>query len=369
MDSLFVFCGANDYNNDEGYKLEIFGMTEDCLREAVSKLGLSAFRRRQIVRWLYKADVWDFAAMTDIAAKDAALLREKFTVLPARANILGRKLSKDGLAAKLLVGLPDGQAIEAVGLRHDYGYSVCVSSQAGCAMGCAFCASAAHGLIRNLTAAEMLAQAALLKKHFIGGANISNVVVMGSGEPLLNYEQLIMFLRLLHDPAVYNIGFRNMTVSTCGIIPGINRLAAEKIPVTLAVSLHAPEDGLRGELMPVNRKYKIAGVVEAAARYAEITGRRVTYEYLLIKDVNDGARTAEKLAKLLQSTLCAVNIIPVNPIKGKSWQKPGKKRTEKFVAALLANGVTATVRKEMGSDIQAACGQLRARYISSQARL
>ncbi|MDR3349744.1 MAG: 23S rRNA (adenine(2503)-C(2))-methyltransferase RlmN [Acidaminococcales bacterium] len=363
MDSLFVFCGANDYNNGEGHKLEIFGMTQERLREAMGELDLSPFRWRQVARWLYKANVWDFAAMTDIAAKDAALLREKFTVLPALAGVLAHKLSAGGLAAKLLVELPDGQAIETVGLRHSYGYSVCVSSQAGCGMGCVFCASAARGLIRSLTAGEMLAQAALLKKHFIGGANINNVVVMGSGEPLLNYEQLVMFLRLLHDPAVYNIGFRNITVSTCGIIPGINRLAAEKMPVTLAVSLHAPEDGLRGELMPVGRKYKIAGVVEAAARYAEITGRRVTYEYLLIKGLNDGERMAEKLAKLLRGALCAVNVIPVNPIEGKNWQKPGRRRTEKFLAVLQDSGVTATVRKEMGSGIQAACGQLRARYM------
>jgi 23S rRNA (adenine2503-C2)-methyltransferase len=212
----------------------------------------------------------------------------------------------------------------------------------------------------------MLLQAALLKKHFIGGeAQINNVVVMGSGEPLLNYGQLMEFLRLLHDPDVYNIGFRNITISTCGIIPGIERLSAEKIPVGLAVSLHAPEDALRSELMPVNRKYKISDLMRAASQYAENTGRRVTYEYLLIKNINDGERRAEKLAKLLKGALCAVNIIPVNPVEGKSWQRPSKKEVEKFRDVLLASGVAASVRKEMGSDIQAACGQLRARHMSN----
>jgi 23S rRNA (adenine2503-C2)-methyltransferase len=173
-------------------------------------------------------------------------------------------------------------------------------------------------------------------------------------------------LRLLHDPSVYNVGFRNITVSTCGIIPGINRLAAEKLPVRLAVSLHAPEDELRGRLMPVNHKYKTADLVRAAAQYAETTGRRVTYEYLLIKDVNDGERMAEKLVKLLKGSLCAVNIIPVNPIAGKKWRKPERKRIERFAAYLKDGGLTATVRKEMGAGVQAACGQLKTQYISNK---
>jgi 23S rRNA (adenine2503-C2)-methyltransferase len=208
----------------------------------------------------------------------------------------------------------------------------------------------------------MLAQIALLQKHFIGaGGRVSRIVVMGSGEPLLNYDEVLKFLFIAHEPSVYGIGFRHMTLSTCGIAPGIERLSAECLPVNLSVSLHAPVDELRSRLMPVNDRYRIADVLRAAGLYAARTGRQITYEYILLRGVNDSAGMAVKLAALLRGSLSAVNLIPVNSVKGTLWRRPGKNAIDRFAALLRNHGAAAFIRREMGSDIQAACGQLIAR--------
>ncbi len=344
-------------------KEDIFGLTEKELKSVIDDLSLPAFRAKQVLDWLYKKQVWDFWAMSNIAKKDQALLSETFTVLPAKTKLLANQLSADGLTNKLLLGLADGNSIETVGMQHSYGYSVCVSSQVGCAMGCSFCASTIGGFTRNLSAAEMLMQVAFFQKTlFADGGRVSSIVIMGAGEPFLNYDEVIKFLRLLHLPEIYNMGFRNITLSTCGLVDGIEKLLAEDVPINLAVSLHAPEDELRSQLMPVNKKHDIATVIKAADQYAQVSGRRITYEYILLKGVNDSPVMAKKLALLLTGKLAAVNIIPVNVLPGKNWQQPERSRVEKFLAVLTAHGIAATVRKEMGNDIKAACGQLKAGY-------
>jgi 23S rRNA (adenine2503-C2)-methyltransferase len=224
-------------------------------------------------------------------------------------------------------------------------------------MGCAFCASAIGGLIRNLTCGEMCDEVLAIQKDT--GQKVSRVVVMGSGEPLLNYPELIRFLRLLNSPLAFNISYRRITVSTCGIVPGIKKLAEEGIPVTLAVSLHAPEDDLRNQLMPVNRRYPILQLLDACKYYIIKTKRRITFEYALIAGVNDSVECAEKLAFLLRGMLCHVNLIPLNPVKERYFERSGSEQVRLFERILTENGISATIRREMGADIEAACGQLR----------
>lgn len=340
-------------------KKEIFALAGSGLKESVTDLGMQAFRARQIEDWMYKKHVWQFADMKNISAKDRVELEERLSIMPAAINILDKQVSSDDLTQKLLLHLCDGNTVETVGMQHDYGNSVCVSSQVGCAMGCGFCASALSGFTRNLSAAELLSQAAFFHKEY---KKLNNVIIMGSGEPFLNYDAVLEFVRILHEPVAYNMSYRSITISTCGIIPGIERLKDEKLPVSLAVSLHAPDDALRSKLMPVNKRYPIAGLVEAAADYAESTGRQVTFEYILIKNLNDSPCMAEKLAKLLKSKLFSVNIIPANPVPEKGWQRPECGAVNEFLHILTKQGVKATVRREMGADISAACGQLRSNY-------
>ena len=232
-------------------------------------------------------------------------------------------------------------------------------------MGCSFCASTLHGLARDLTAGEMLAEVLFIEEMLrLQGEKVDTMVLMGSGEPLMNYENVVDFLRLLHEEYVLNISYRSITLSTSGIVPAIDRLAEEGMPLTLSISLHAPREELRSELMPINRKYPLSDVVAAGKRYAEKTGRRVTYEYILICDVNDGEREAQELAELLEGQLASVNLIPINPVKERGFERPSEERTAAFCRALTRRHITATVRREMGADIQAACGQLRNRHMS-----
>ena len=345
-------------------KKEIFALSLDGLKEVFSSLQLPSFRAKQVYHWLYQKNVWLFSEMSNLAKKDMALLHEYFSVLPANLVLLDELISGDGLTKKLLLQFYDGNTVETVGMRHNYGNSVCVSSQVGCAMGCGFCASTLNGFVRNLTAGEMLAQVALFQKQYQEeGGRVDKIVIMGSGEPFLNYDEVIKFIRLLHDKDIYNISYRNITISTCGIIPGIKKMIKEEIPVSLAISLHAPLDDLRDSLMPVNQKYKVKAVIAAAKEYAEASKRQVTYEYLLLKNINDSSLCAGKLADLLQGTLASVNLIPFNSVKEKNWQKSDKKQIDKFMSVLQRKKISVTVRKEMGADIKAACGQLRAKYI------
>lgn len=339
-------------------KVDLFGLTAEEIGAAVALCGLEKYRGRQIAEWLYKKRAGDFAAMTNLSQTARTALAAHFVI--GAVTLRAEQRAADGATTKLLLALGDGLAVETVAMRHEWGNSVCVSSQVGCAMGCLFCASTLRGVERDLTAGEMLAQAlyadGLLRRS---GAGVGSVVIMGSGEPLANYDNVVKFVRLCHQPYCLGLSYRGFTLSTAGVVPGIDRLAAEGLPVTLAVSLHAPDDELRTRLMPINKTWPIAAVLAAADRYAAATGRRVTYEYTLIAGVNDSDAQAIALAALLKGRLANVNLIPVNPVPERGLLRPAAERVRRFVAVLAAKRVNATVRKEMGTDIRAACGQLR----------
>ena len=341
----------------------IFGMTLEAMQEDFAALRLEKYRARQVAEWLYKKCAKRFSDMTNLPKSLRTELETRYTIdtplLRARLD------AADGRTSKFLLAFSDGAAVEAVLMRQPYGNSICISTQAGCNMGCSFCASTLHGLARDLTAGEMLAEVLFIEEMLKAqGGKVDTMVLMGSGEPLMNYENVVDFLRLLHEKYVLNISYRSITLSTSGIVPAIDRLAEEGMPLTLSISLHAPREELRSELMPINRKYPLSDVVAAGKRYAEKTGRRVTYEYILIRDVNDGEREARELAELLAGQLASVNLIPINPVKERGFERPSEERTAAFCRALTCRHITATVRREMGADIQAACGQLRNRHMS-----
>ena len=348
-------------------KIDIFGLTIEELQEVLVSKGLKKFRAKQIFQWLYQKSVFDFSAMHNLSKADIAILEENFTVLPREITILREQNSSDGLTSKLLLGLPDGNSVETVLMHHDYGYSVCVSSQVGCDMRCAFCASGLKGAVRNLSAAEIIAQVYLFNERIREHKQmVSRVVVMGSGEPMLNFDAVLGALDFFHREDTCFMSYRNMTISTCGIIPGINRLAEQGKPINLAVSLHAVRNDLRTSLMPVNKGFPFVDVIAAAEAYSEAGGRQVTYEYILLKDKNDSVQDAELLSNYLRYKHASVNLIPANPVPEQGFERPSKAAIERFVKVLTRNRINATVRKEMGKDIDAACGQLRAKFAKEQ---
>lgn len=348
-------------------KQDIFGLTIEELQTALTAKGMKAFRAKQVFQWLYQKAVFDFSAMRNLSKADIALLEENFTVLPRRIAVLREQNSSDGLTSKLLLGLPDGNSVETVLMRHDYGCSVCVSSQVGCDMHCAFCASGLNGAVRNLSAAEIIAQVYLFNERLREeNTMVSRVVVMGSGEPMLNFDAVIGALDFLHREDTCLMSYRNMTISTCGIIPGIRRLAEQGKPINLAVSLHAVRSELRTSLMPVNKGFPFADVIAAAEAYSEAGGRQVTYEYILLKDKNDSVQDAELLSNYLRFKHASVNLIPANPVPEQGFERPSRQRVERFLKILQKNRINATVRREMGKDIDAACGQLRAKFAKEQ---
>lgn len=347
-------------------KQDLFGLTIEELQEALVAKGMKKFRAKQVFQWLYQKAVFDFSAMHNLGKADIALLKENFTLLPREITILREQNSTDGMTSKLLLRLPDGNSVETVLMHHDYGYSVCVSSQVGCDMHCAFCASGLNGAVRNLTAAEIVAQVYLFNERLRGEAMVSRVVVMGSGEPMLNYDAVIGALDFLHREDTCHMSYRNMTISTCGIIPGIKRLEAEGKPINLAISLHAVKNELRTALMPVNKGFPFVDVIAAAESYSQAGGRQVTYEYILLKGKNDSVQDAELLSNYLRFKHASVNLIPANPVPEQGFERPSKQAIERFVKVLQKNKVNATVRKEMGKDIDAACGQLRAKFAKEQ---
>ena len=319
--------------------------------------GQPAFRAKQVFQWMHQKYVASTEDMSNLPkALRAQMDEEGFVHIEAE---MSQESKSDG-TIKFLYRLSDGQMIETVFMRHNYGNSVCISSQAGCRMGCRFCASTIGGLVRNLTASEMLEQ--IYATSRITGERISHVVVMGTGEPLDNYENLIRFLRLLIDENGYNLSARNITVSSCGIVPRIYDLAKEDIPITFALSLHAPTDEERKELMPVAHPYTLAETLDACREYFRQTGRRVTFEYSLVKGKNDTEEQARKLAKLLAGMNCHVNLIPINPVEEREYERSDSDSVEKFKSTLAKYHINATIRKSMGSDIDAACGQLRRKY-------
>jgi 23S rRNA (adenine2503-C2)-methyltransferase len=326
------------------------------LEALAERLGQPRYRGRQLAHWLYARGVETVEAMTDLPLSFRARLGDEARISTLR---LRRVLdAPDGAATKFLAGLDDGQAVECVLMRFDDGRrSACLSTQVGCAMGCAFCATGLGGFSRNLSAGEIAGQALLIRAR--ADARLSHVVFMGMGEPLANYEATVRAARIVTAPYGLGIGMRHLTISTVGLVPQIRRLAQERLPLTLAVSLHAPTDALRERLVPVNHRYPLADLVPACRDYAEQTGRRITFEYVLIDGVNDGGVEARALAALLRGLRCHVNLIPLNPVPGISLRRPPVERVRAFARRVCDAGVRVTVRIERGVEIQAACGQLR----------
>ena len=324
--------------------------------------GEKPFRAKQLYEWIHQKLAASYDEMTNLPKT----LKEKLSEMAELPSltVVEEKISQIDGTRKYLFGLSDGNVIESVLMKYKHGNSVCISSQVGCRMGCRFCASTLDGLERNLSPAEMLDQIYRIQK--ITGERVSNVVVMGSGEPLDNYENLVQFIRLLTDENGLNISQRNLTVSTCGIVPGILKLAEEKFQITLALSLHAPNDEVRKSLMPVANRYPLADVLMACQTYFEKTGRRITFEYSLVSGVNDNLKEASALASLLKAQHGHINLIPVNPIKERDYVQSDRKAIEAFKNLLEKNGINVTIRREMGRDINGACGQLRKSFLNQE---
>ncbi|MCM1283925.1 MAG: 23S rRNA (adenine(2503)-C(2))-methyltransferase RlmN [Muribaculaceae bacterium] len=344
-------------------KPDVRSMTMEELTEFIVKTGEKPFRAKQLYEWLHLRGAADFSEMTNLSKElRRRLMQEaKLVVLKQEAVQIS---ALDG-TRKYLFALEDGSVIESVFMRYRHGNSVCISSQAGCRMGCRFCASTLDGLARNLAPSEMLEQVYRIAKDV--GERISHVVVMGTGEPLDNYDNLLRFLKLLTDGQGVNISQRNVTVSTCGLVEEIKKLAQEKLAITLALSLHAGSQEKRLELMPVAKRYPLSEVLEACRYYFEQTGRRITFEYSLIEHVNDSREDAQMLAGLLSGMNCHVNLIPVNPVRERSYARPETGVVESFRGVLEQKGIPVTVRRELGSDIDGACGQLRRKYTQEKA--
>ena len=338
---------------------DILSMTGGEIEEAVIAYGEKPFRAKQIYEWLHKKKVLSYDRMTNVPLSLRKKLENEHTI-PA-PSIEREQISKIDGTRKYLLKYGDGSMVETVLMKYRHGYSQCISSQIGCRMGCAFCASGIGGLVRNMTAGEMLAEVYTMEN--ITGKNVSNVVVMGTGEPLDNYEELVSFIRLITDEKGRNLGGRQIAVSTCGIVPNILRLAEEDLKIALALSLHAPTDDLRKTIMPVAKKYGIKETVSAMRTYAKKSGRRVTFEYSLIKGVNDSDLCALELAGLIKGIPALVNLIPVNPVREKGFESPEAPRAAAFQKKLEKSGINVTIRREMGRDIDGACGQLRLRSL------
>lgn len=340
-------------------KADIKSMTLEELERHLNTQGLKAFRARQIFQWLHEKQADSFEEMTNLSKELRQRLADEYETVVLRTEAV--EISKIDGTRKYLFGLPDGHIIESVLMKYKYGNSVCISSQVGCRMGCRFCASTLDGLERNLRPSEMLDQIYRIQKDL--GERISHVVVMGSGEPFDNYRNVVSFIRLITHEKGMNISQRNITVSTCGLVPEMEKFAEEGLSVTLALSLHAPSDDIRKTLMPVANRYALKDILKACHTYFKKTGRRVTFEYSLIKGVNDRLEDAQTLAKLLKNQGVHVNLIPVNPVKERHYVQPSQKTAEAFQHILEKEGINVTIRREMGRDINGACGQLRKRFV------
>ena len=329
------------------------------LKTEMEQLGQKAFRAKQIYEWLHVKLVDSFDEMTNLSKDLRETLKEYYRI--PMVSMLERQISQIDGTNKFLFELEDGHVVESVLMKYKHGNSVCISSQVGCRMGCKFCASTIGGLERNLLPSEMLGEIYQIQK--ISGERVSNIVVMGTGEPLDNYDNFVKFVRMLTDEHGLHISQRNVTISTCGIIPNMKRLAEEDLQITLALSLHGSTQEKRKALMPVANKYELPDALEACDYYFEKTGRRITFEYSLVQGVNDRDEDANELIEILKSRNCHINLIPVNPIKERDFQRPSRKSAENFKNKLEKSGINVTIRREMGSDIDGACGQLRRRYV------
>lgn len=334
----------------------LLDLTLDELKNVIKDLGEPAFRAAQIYSWLNMGV--PFEEMTNLSKALREKLRAEY--LEGYPNVVTVRESLDG-TKKYLFAMQDGSLVESVLMRYEYGNTVCISSQAGCAMGCRFCASTKGGLIRNLSAGEILSQVVAINALEGSGRSVKNVVMMGTGEPFHNYDNVVKAIRLMHAEKGLNISARNISLSTCGLIDGIKKFADEGLPVTLCLSLHSAFDVKRRQIMPVADRYSVKETVAAMRRYYEKTGRRVIFEYILIKDFNDGEEDILELKKLSEKMACHVNLIPYNKVDGVPFEAPTVGHTHAFAAKLNENGVSATVRRSLGRDIDGACGQLRAR--------
>ena len=342
-------------------KKDIKSLTFSELKKEMESIGEKAFRAKQIYEWLHVKLADSFDEMTNLSKALREKLEDTYEIPTVR--MLERQISKLDGTNKFLFALQDGHVVESVLMKYKHGNSVCISSQVGCRMGCRFCASTIGGLERNLRTSEMLGQIYQIQK--ISGERVSNVVVMGTGEPMDNYDNFVRFVHMLSDEHGLHISQRNITVSTCGIVPNMKRLAEEQFQITLALSLHGSTQEKRKTLMPIANKYDLSEVLEACDYYFERTGRRITLEYSLVHGVNDNEEDANELIAILKHRNCHLNLIPVNPIKERSFEKPSRKSAENFKNKLEKSGINVTIRREMGSDIDGACGQLRRRYVET----
>lgn len=340
-------------------KIDIKSLTLSELKEELENRGEKSFRAKQMYEWMHKKLVRDLDEMSNLPKEFRDKCRQWYTFTSLGA-VRVQESKIDG-TRKFLFELADGNVVESVWMKYKHGNSVCISSQVGCRMGCRFCASTLDGLERNLLPSEMLDQIYAITR--LTGERVSNVVVMGTGEPMDNYDNLLRFLRLLTDENGLNISQRNVTVSTCGLVPEMRRLAQEHLQITLALSLHAATDEKRRSLMPVANKYSIAELMEACGYYFEQTGRRITFEYSLVGGVNDTDQDARDLTRLARPLCCHVNLIPVNPIKERNYVQSDAAHIQAFKNKLEKNKINVTIRREMGRDIDGACGQLRRRHV------
>ncbi|MGO1478054.1 23S rRNA (adenine(2503)-C(2))-methyltransferase RlmN [Senegalia sp. (in: firmicutes)] len=323
------------------------------LEEIITSLGEKKFRAKQLFKWIHEKNIKDIDDITVLSKEFRIKLKEDFYI--SNIKMHEKFESKIDKTIKYLFLLEDGNIIESVRMKHKHGNSICLSTQVGCKMGCSFCASTKEGLIRNLTTAEILDQVYKIKEDI--DENISNIVLMGTGEPLDNYENVLKFIRLINDKNGQNISMRSISLSTCGLVEEMYKLAEENIPITLSISLHSASNDDRKKIMPISNKYSIEDILDASRYYIEKTNRRITFEYTLIKDVNDKKEDAKKLSELLKGMLAHVNIIPLNPIKESNLETSNY--ASDFSELLIKKGINTTIRREMGRDINAACGQLR----------
>ncbi len=343
-------------------KKDIKSLTLQELTEEMALLGEKGFRAKQIYEWMHVKMAEGFEEMSNLSLGLREKCKEHFHY--TKLEIVQVQVSQIDGTRKYLFRLADGNVVESVWMQYKHGNSVCISSQVGCRMGCKFCASTLDGLERNLLPSEMLEQIYAITRHT--GERVSNVVVMGTGEPMDNYDNLLVFLRLLTNEQGLNISQRNITVSTCGLVPKMRQLADEKLQITLALSLHATTDEKRKQLMPIANRYSIAELIEVCDYYFKQTGRRITFEYSLVGGVNDTDEDARQLIELARPLNCHINLIPVNPIKERDYVQSENARIQAFKNKLEKNRIHVTIRREMGRDIDGACGQLRRRHINGE---
>lgn len=336
-------------------KIDIKSLTLEELKQEMTTIGVQSFRAKQIYTWLHVRRVYSFSDMTDLSLSLRETLEERYYI--NKFKIKRKLVSKIDSTVKYLFELIDGECIESVVMRYNHGNTICISSQVGCRMGCKFCASTIGGKVRDLAPSEMLDQINTAEQDL--NEHISNIVMMGIGEPLDNFDNVMNFLTILSSKEGYNKSLRHLSLSTCGVCDKIDALADKKLQLTLSISLHAPNDEIRNTIMPINNRWNVGELIETCKRYINNTGRRISFEYTMIHGVNDSDDCARQLANLLKGMICHVNLIPVNEVSETSFTKSEKARIASFSNILEGKGITTTVRRKLGADIEAACGQLR----------